>query len=121
MAGLIGGLISEAEIVAAQMNSPVVQAHVIEIANKARDEIEALAPVGSVEHTLKSGYVDHPGDYKRAVQVIFSRKDGIPQARVQDADYKRAWVEYGSIHNDEHAIFTKVAAKYGAKPDIATD
>jgi hypothetical protein len=114
MAGLLAGLISEAEVVAATVNSPLVQAHVIEIAEKAADYWESLAPVGSVEHTLKSGYVDHPGDYRRRVQVTFSHKDGIPQARVEDTDYKRAWIEYGSIHNDEQALRTKTAQHFGA-------
>jgi hypothetical protein len=118
MAGLLAGLISEAEILAAQANSPLVQAGIIETANAAAEYWESLAPVGTHEHTLKSGYVDRPGDYKRAVQVTFSRKDGIPKARVEDTDYKRAWIEYGSIHNDELAPRQRTAERFGASvPD----
>lgn len=112
--GLLAGLISEAEIVAAQANSPLVQAHVIEIAEQAADYWENLAPVGTREHTLKSGYVDHPGDYQRAIQITYTRTNGMPSARVADTDFKRAWLEYGSIHNDEGAYRQKTAEHFGA-------
>lgn len=68
----------------------------------------------SREHTLRSGYVEKPGDYENGIRVKFLRTpEGLPMARVTSHDYKSAWVEYGSSHMPEFAPRAATVAHYG--------
>ncbi|GLP75676.1 hypothetical protein TUM20983_27860 [Mycobacterium antarcticum] len=58
----------------------------------------------SRSHTLRSGYVENPGDYAESIKVKFMKSaEGLPMARVTAHDYKARWIEYGSTHMPEFA------------------
>lgn len=50
------------------------------------------------EHTLRSGYVERPGDYSKSIKVKFIEGNGTQlfKARITAHDYKAHWIEYGS-------------------------
>lgn len=83
---------------------PEIRAGVIRKAQEVQAYWKSIAPVGTRTHTLKSGYVDEPGDYRDSIVVKY-RKDheGRLEARVVATDYKAHWLEYGSVHNKEGA------------------
>lgn len=116
MAGrLLGDIISLAEVEAAMATSPLVQAELIKRAEEARDYWRSIAPVGTHQHTLKSGHVEKPGDYRDSIQVEYRRlPTGVMAARIVAKDYKSAWIEFGSKHMPEYAPRAKTAAQFGA-------
>lgn len=115
MARLLGDIISVAEVELAMATSPLVRAELIDRATKARDYWRSIAPVGTHEHTLKSGHVDKPGDYRDSIQIEYRRlPNGVMAARIVAKDYKAAWIEYGSKHMPEYAPRAKTAAQFGA-------
>lgn len=69
-----------------------------EAAEKAKPYAEEFAPVGKNAHTLTSGYVDEPGDYKAAFKVVEDEETG--NIRLGNTDYKAHWIEFGvPAHN----------------------
>lgn len=68
------------------------------------------APVGEVEHTLKGGYVVHPGDYKNSIRHKMIHEGPKRFVRVQARDFKANWIENGSKHNPAHAPCAKTRA-----------
>lgn len=51
-------------------------------------------------HTLKSGYVEEPGDYANSIRIYYLRtRSGFFKARVWARDYKSHWIEYGAARH----------------------
>ncbi|AGM12757.1 minor tail protein [Mycobacterium phage Dumbo] len=104
----LGNLISKAEINAAIASSPAVHAGLIAKAKEVQEYwVEywnSIPHPHSRTHTLKSGYVENPGDYAKSIRVSFVKsKSGLPKARVMATDYKSWWIEYGAKHMPEFA------------------
>lgn len=101
-------LVSMAELDAAIESSPAVHAGLIRKADEVQkywvEYWESIDHPESREHTLRSGYVEHPGDYAKSIKVQFLRSGtGMPKARVSANDYKMYWIEYGAKHMPEFA------------------
>ncbi|RPA65809.1 hypothetical protein EF294_03470 [Gordonia oryzae] len=65
------------------------------------------------EHTLKSGYVEEPGDYERSIRAkTIRRKDGSIKGRVESTDYKAHWIEYGSSKMPTYAFAEKTRSHF---------
>lgn len=64
------------------------------------DYWEAFDHPESRTHTLRSGYVENPGDYAASIKVKFIEAVGgqLFKARITAHDYKAHWIEYGSRH-----------------------
>jgi len=69
------------------------------------DYWEAFDHPHSRVHTLRSGYVERPGDYSASIKVKFIEGNAVRpmKARVTAHDYKAHWIEYGSVHMPEFA------------------
>lgn len=96
-------LVSAAELDAAIIASPLVHAGLIAKAEEVQkywvDYWESFDHPFSREHTLRSGYVERPGDYAKSIKITFIRSElGMPKARVSANDYKMYWIEYGAKH-----------------------
>jgi hypothetical protein len=62
---------------------------------KAEDHWKEIAEFGQArEHTLKSGYVVHIGDYKNSIRHTMRHTPKMV-VRVQAHDFKAHWVEFG--------------------------
>lgn len=54
-------------------------------------------------HTLKSGYVDNPGDYRDSIRMRMVKNPTRIKGRVEATDYKSYWLEgykHVNAHND---------------------
>jgi len=70
----------------------------------------------SREHTLRSGYVERPGDYSASIKIKFLKTaEGAPMARVTAHDYKAKWIEYGSSRMPEFAPRAATVAHFGGQ------
>jgi hypothetical protein len=96
-------LVPAAQIEAAVNLSPRVNVAGMASAVEARDYWKSIAPVGTKEHTLKSGYVDHPGQYRDSIRIQVVVVRGIKRWRVFTDDFKRFWIEYGTKKWAKHA------------------
>jgi len=96
-------LVPIAKVDVAVNESPRVNAAGMAQAMKARDYWKGIAPVGTREHTLKSGYVDHPGQYRDSIRIQVLMQRGIKRWRVFTDDFKRFWIEYGTKKWAKHA------------------
>jgi hypothetical protein len=84
-------------------------------AEAAADAAKAFAPVGEVEHVLKSGYVSRPGDYKRGIKTrVVGNK-----VYVIGTDFKSHWIEFGSVNNPISAPLRRGVTAVGLKFDQA--
>lgn len=91
--------IDEALLKQLMINDTKVWTELKRAGDEAVEYWKSIAPEGEVEHTLKSGFVVHPGDYKESIRAqMMHGKDGTT-VRVQAHDFKAHWIEYGSVHN----------------------
>jgi hypothetical protein len=78
------------------------------------DYWEAFDHPYSREHTLKSGYVEKPGDYSNSIRIKYGKTvDGAPMATVTAHDYKAKWIEYGSSRMPEFAPRAATVSHFG--------
>lgn len=75
----------------------------------------------SREHTLRSGYVERPGDYSASIKVKFieSGPGQLFKARVTAHDYKASWIEYGSSKMPEFAPRAATLAHFGGDTAVS--
>lgn len=117
---VFGRGVIEAEIAA----SVEVQLELMRRAEEVRqfwvDYWEAFDHPESREHTLRSGYVERPGDYAKSIKVKFIEAgvDGIMKARVTAHDYKAHWIEYGSVHMPEFAPRAATLSYFGGDTTV---
>ena len=101
----LGKGVIEAELA----TSPEIAIHLMKKAEEVRqywiDYWESFDHPFSRVHTLRSGYVERPGDYSDSIKVKFMPSAGkhLMKARVTAHDYKAHWIEYGSAHMPEFA------------------
>lgn len=88
---------------------PELEAHLLELAKRGADYGKSIAPVGPKEHTLKSGYVDKPGDYRDSIEGMVVQGHRRMKGRVRATDYKAHWIEYGTKKWAKHGVLRKVA------------
>lgn len=108
--------VGQAEIDSAILESAEVHEAVIAKAKAVQEYWQSIAPENKTgrPHTLKSGYVDEPGDYRKSIQIVYEHKDsGYFSAIVRTLDYKAHWLEYGSIHNPEFGFAQRVVDYFG--------
>jgi hypothetical protein len=78
------------------------------------DYWEAFDHPFSREHTLRSGYVEHPGDYSNSIRIKYGKtKDGQPMATITAHDFKAHWVEYGSSRMPPFAPMAATRSHFG--------
>ena len=101
MAMQVMGVLAELTKLAVKAGPASVEAreHCEMLAKKGENYAKSIAPVNTNPgrpHTLKSGYVDRPGDYRNSIRgdVIF--KDGAWRGRVGAYDWKAHMIEYGT-------------------------
>jgi hypothetical protein len=102
--------INHAVIAELLKNDPAVFAAVFGITEAAMEHWKSIAPVnkhGDINagkpHTLKSGYVDNPGDYKKSIRMRMIKNPTRIKGRVEATDYKSYWLEgikTVNAHND---------------------
>lgn len=105
---LLSDFVSGAEIDAAIASSAAVQGALIKKADEVKEYWigywESFDHPHSRTHTLKSGYVENPGDYAKSIKITYiTRATGFRKARVEATDYKAHWIEYGCEHMPEFA------------------
>jgi hypothetical protein len=72
-------------------------------------------------HTLKSGYVEHPGDYAKSINISYIRKmNGFTKARIKATDYKAHWIEYGCEHMPEFAPRAATLEHFGGGTTVSS-
>ncbi|MDG3012377.1 hypothetical protein G4X40_19745 [Rhodococcus sp. D2-41] len=74
---------------------------------EAEDYWKSIAPVGDKEHALKSGYVDHPGDYRNSIRHKMMHNPTRMKVRVEATDFKAHWIEYGTSKMPAQAPMAK--------------
>lgn len=70
-------------------------------------------------HTLRSGYVERPGDYSKSIKIKFIEYP-MPKARVKAHDYKAHWIEYGSKHMPEFAPRAAMLRYFGGETTVSS-
>jgi hypothetical protein len=101
--GGFAALVSVADVNAVMATSPRINAGSMAQAVKTRDYWKSIAPVSTREHALKSGYVDHPGQYRDSIRIQLVYIRGMKRWRVFTDDFKRFWIEYGTKKWAKHA------------------
>lgn len=106
--GLVEQVFGAGAIEAAIAESAEIQAALRERAEEVRqfwiDYWEAFDHPHSRTHTLRSGYVENPGDYSKSIRIEYMESGtGFMKARITAHDYKAHWIEYGSRHMPEFA------------------
>lgn len=105
----------EAEIAAQFAGAIEIEHEVEKFAHKVADYAKTLAPVFG-DHPTKRGEPPHgeAGDYKDSITVEHPPKaTAVPTRRVISRDYKAIWIELGSRHMPEYAVFAKTARYFG--------
>lgn len=72
-------------------SDPGLNAHLKELAEKARNYARSIAPVGS-----PADGDEHPGQYRDSIDV--EKIDDGPGWRLFASDNKAHWIEYGNAH-----------------------
>ncbi|GAC70729.1 HK97 gp10 family phage protein [Gordonia soli] len=93
--------------------SPLVRKQLDKLAKEGADYAQSIAPVGTKRHTLKSGYVDEPGDYRDSIYGTTVFVGGRWRGRVGARDYKAHWIEYGTVHMPKRAVMRRTAEHLG--------
>lgn len=70
-------------------------------------------------HTLRSGYVERPGDYSNSIRIKFMSHGRFMKARVTAHDFKAHWIEYGSSHMPEFAPRAAMLAYFGGGTTVS--
>jgi hypothetical protein len=87
--------------------SPEAKAHALALAKAGEKYAKGIAPVGEKDHRLKSGYVDHAGDYRDSIEGDVVFKGGRWRGRVTARDFKAHWIEYGTKRWPKLAIMRR--------------
>lgn len=90
-----------------------------EFAHEVRDHARSIAPVfGDLPPKRDAPKDGEPGDYKDSIQCM---PYGPEHWRVYSNDFKAIWIEFGSIHMPEYAVFAKTAAYYGGTGPVVDE
>lgn len=116
-------LVGAAEMSRAK-RGPEVMIAVEKLAKEVVEYAQGIAPVFSVERGHRNAPPhDSPGAYRDSIHAETPRIDGdTVTVRVVTNDYKAWWIEYGSRHMPEYAVFAQTAAAFGGTgPDMASE
>jgi hypothetical protein len=106
---------------AAMATDVTVMAATDHLANEVADYAKGLAPVfGDRDPRRGSPSYGEPGDYKDSIKVTPSPSEPLGR-RVGSDDFKAIWIEVGSRHMPEYAVFTRTAAYFGGTPPILNE
>jgi hypothetical protein len=110
----------EAEIAAQFAGALEVEHAVEEFAHKVADYAKTLAPVfGDKPPKRGAPPQGSPGDYRGSIKVEHPPRAGAtPTRRVISRDHKAIWIELGTRHMPEYAVFTKTAKYFGGTGPI---
>jgi hypothetical protein len=113
----------EFEITEAMKSDPEIDEKLNKLANEVCEFAQSIAPVfGETGHDERreSPPNDEPGAYRDSIHV--EERKGNHVRRVVSYDYKAIWIELGSAHMPEYAVFAKTAAHFGGTgPDFGDD
>ncbi|MFM9261870.1 hypothetical protein ACKAMS_24855 [Rhodococcus sp. 5A-K4] len=87
--------------------SLTTQAAALAYAKEGAEYAKGIAPVAKAPHTLPSGYVDNPGDYRDSIEGVAMFKNGRWIGRVIARDYKAFWIEFGTKRWAKHAVLRR--------------
>jgi hypothetical protein len=111
----------EALLRTAMKTDITVMAATDHLANEVRDYAKDLAPVfGDRNPRRGSPAYGEPGDYKESIKVVSHPTEPLGR-RVQSDDFKALWIEVGTRHMPEYAVFTRTAAYFGGTPPILNE
>jgi hypothetical protein len=106
----------ESEILVQAAGAAEVQHELDKLAHEVCEYAKSLAPVfGETGHDERRGSPPEgePGDYRDSIHVEKVHRD--PDVRrVISRDYKAIWIEIGTRHMPEYAVFTKTGAYFGS-------
>lgn len=80
---------------------------------------EAFPHPHSKVHTLRSGYVERPGDYAKSIRIKYMENGRFMKARITAHDYKAHWIEYGSSRMPEFAPRAAMLSYFGGGTTIS--
>ena len=106
----------EREIMSKMMASEEVHHKLDAVVKEAQRKAKELAPVfGDLPPRRESPpNGGSPGDYRDS--IVIENVKGKPHVRrLISRDYKAIWIEIGTRHMPEYAVFTNIASMYGAK------
>lgn len=70
-------------------------------------------------HTLRSGYVERPGDYSKSIRIKYMSHGRFMKARITAHDFKAHWIEYGSRHMPEFAPRAAMLSYFGGETTVS--
>lgn len=97
------------------------EAELARFAHEVCEHAQSLAPVfGETGHDEKRDAPPHgePEDYKNSIKAVPFRPG---HWHVGSDDYKAIWIEFGSVHMPEYAVFAKTAAYYGGTGPVVDE
>lgn len=111
----------EALLRSAMKTDLTVMAATDHLADEVRDYAKGIAPVfGDRDPRRGSPAYGEPEDYKNSIKVIPHPDEPLGR-RVISNDFKALWIEVGTRHMPEYAVFTKTAAYFGGTPPILNE
>ena len=96
----LSDIIPQADIDGAMEDDDEVVAYKLAVAKQAVDYAKSIAPVDE-------------GDYRDGIRVGRFGNSGV---MVEFSDWKSHWVEFGSVHNEEHAVRARTENRFTEKP-----
>jgi len=116
--GSVSSIFGAGAIDAAIADSVIVREAIMNKAEEVREMWiaywEAFEHPHSRVHTLRSGYVERPGDYANSIRIKYMNHGRFMKARVTAHDYKAHWIEYGSTRMPEFAPRAAMLSHFGA-------
>lgn len=70
-------------------------------------------------HSLRSGYVERPGDYSKSIRIKYMEHGRFIKARITAHDYKAHWIEYGAKHMPEFAPRAAMLSYFGGESTVS--
>ncbi len=77
------------------------------------EEMKAFAESISPVYVEKPHKDRVPGRYKASFELSKGERDGMPTRKLTNTDPIANLVEYGSVHNPEHAVMARTAEEFG--------
>lgn len=116
-------IVGEAELSRA-MRGPEVMIAAEKLAKEVVEYAQGIAPVfGDKDPHRNTPPHGDPEDYKNSIRALAPRIEGDTViVSVETNDYKAWWIEYGSRHMPEYAVFSRTAEHFGGTgPDMASE
>lgn len=104
--------VSIASEIAAGLHSYEIERELDKLAERVAEYAKGIAPVFGDRDPRRAepGDGGDPGDYRDSIEVV---PDGPGRRLVGSWDKKALWIEVGTRHMPEYAVFTKTGAHFG--------